>query len=148
MEDNKYKWLAIGIAALALIWIIYKVLHSIGLIKTAKEREYSEEKDLAQSEIMKIPYFSPSYYKKVKKVSFTREKMRMLAKDFDNAVKNWGTDESKLAGVLAQLKRKSDVSYLNDFLITGYKYDMRDRLIDELDKTELVNVLRQLNGLG
>jgi len=145
-KEGMYKWIAIGIAAIALIWVIYKVLKSVGLIKTAGERQYTEDKNLAQSDIMKVDFFKPSYYKG-KKVTKTKAGAKLLAKQFNEAVRFYGTDESKLAAVIAQLRTKADVSFLNEAIIANYGYDFRDRLIDELDSAELLNVLRQLQEL-
>lgn len=146
MDNSKYIiWVYVG-AVVVIGFIIYKVLSSIGLIKTSKEREYAESKNTAQLDVMKLDYFSPSYYRG-KKVSITQAGINSLADKFYDAVKGWGTNEDELAGVFAALKYKTDVSFLAEAYLKRHGEDLRNRIISELDKTELVNLLYQLNDL-
>jgi hypothetical protein len=129
--------IAYFIGILVILFVVYKTLKGLGLIKDLK-------KDAAVEDIRTSDYFNPDYYKDKSFQHLGEQAGELHAKELFNAMNGFGTDEEAIYAVFGKLYNKLNVSELSDYYrqqnAHWYNFDLgkdlQTDLLNELNDTE------------
>jgi len=137
-----------------VMFIVYKLMAAVGLIKTgAKKREIKEE-EAAVNMLRTDDYFSPDYYKSRKFKSLGSNTAETYAKDLRNAMAGLGTDEEAIYVTFGKLYNKCNVSEVAEKYRDQYHFpfyimsnNLQKDLLNELTDKETTKLMNIINGL-
>ena len=143
--------LAYFIAIIIVLYIVYKILAAVGLIKTpAKKREENEEAS-AMTMIRTDEYFDPLYIQKNNLIgqhkSLGANAGIQYAQDLRAALKGAGTDEEAVFTTFGKLYNKINVSEVSGRYLVQYNRDLRTDLLNDLSASEVTTLMNIINGL-
>lgn len=140
-----------------LVYIVFLILKRLGLVKSKTERdtkkeveEYKASEKLGYSNISKMPYFDPRYYK-----TYTPKLHTLLppsvalnkAVEINNAFGIFNDNEDALFGAFQNLEYKHQISQVAESFYNKYKKDLRNTLISKLSKSEVSRIVNIINSL-
>ena len=142
----------IGIAQLAailiIILVIYKILTSLGIIKSKKRKEKIAAKESADSDLASMPYFDPLWLKKnfdgyVSLGSIGKSHVELLRA----AMRLGASDQTKILSVFSRLHNKRNIAELTFYYNGAYKRDLLTDLLKKLSKAQVVKLIQIINQL-
>jgi hypothetical protein len=131
---------------IALI-IVYKILSSIGIIKTASKKRSEAEKDAAVKMLRTDEYFSPVYFKGKTFKSIGANAANLYAQQLRKYVRGFGTDEEGIYSVFGKLYNKCNVSEIAGSYYLQFGRDLQTDLLNDLTDKEVVSLMNIINGL-
>lgn len=132
---------------LIALFIIYRILGAIGIIKTGAKRREAKKEAAAATTLRELPYFDPLFlkgdttYKPFGKGSQVAAALR-------NAMSGLGTDEEKIFTTFAKLPSKKSISEVALWYGADYKRVLIVDLLNELndaEKVTLADIIDKLN---
>jgi hypothetical protein len=130
-----------------VLFVLYKIMSSIGIIKTGKRKREDQEKDAAVEDLRTEEIFSPDYYKNRKFKSLGSNAAGLYAKNIRKAIRGIGTDEELLYTTFNKLYNKCNVSEIAELYFKEYKNDLQADLLNELTDKETVALMNIINDL-
>lgn len=147
-DSNKIISIAMLIGIVIALIVVYKIMTSIGLIKTgAKKREEKAESD-AEAAIRENNYFDPYILEKYKSyVPLGDKKARELTIDLRSALSGPGTNEESVFEVFGKLKNKLNIAELSFYYKGAYKRNLKTDLLNELTDEEQLTLNQIISKL-
>lgn len=127
-------------AALLAIFVIYKILAGIGLIKTKKKKLADLKKETAMNEFRTIPYFNPSYKDSHSFTPIGVNAASLYADHLRKAIRGMGTNEELIYTTFAGLKCKGNISEVSNQYYLRYNRDLRTDLLNDLNEKEITKL--------
>jgi uncharacterized protein YpmB len=139
--------IAYFIGILVILFIVYKILGSVGLIKTASAKKEEKAEEAAVDAVRTGDIFDPTYYFDKKYKSLGNQYITMYSNELRKAMTGLGTDEEAIFVVFGKLFNKCQVSEL----AAGYKYkfqrDLKTDLLNELNAADIATIMSIVNKL-
>lgn len=135
------------IGFLIALFVVYKILTGIGLIKTAKKKRSIAEQEAAVEMMRTDEYFDPAYFKSQKFKSIGSSAANLYAQQLRKAVRGAGTDEEMIYSVFGKLFNKVNVSEVAASYYLQYGKSLQADLLNDLSKAEIANVMNIINDL-
>lgn len=146
-DTNKIISLVYIAGFIIVLFVLYKILSGIGIIKTGKRKQQDKEKDAAVEDLRTEQIFSPDYYKNKKFKSLGSNAAGEYAKNIRKAIRGIGTDEELLYTTFNKLYNKCNVSEIAEIYFNKYKNDLQADLLNELTDKETVQLMNIINDL-
>jgi hypothetical protein len=142
------------IGLVLILFIIYKIMASVGLIKTTASKKEDAAKAAAVTDLRLNDYFSPEYYQKFGTQPLTDDVAKMFAKQLRSAMSGLGTDEESIFTIFGKLPNKTAISqvameYKNQYGFPFYIMgdNLQDDLLNELSPSEVTTLMGIINRL-
>ena len=110
LKANQMITIAYFIGIIIVLFIVYRILNSVGLVKTAADKKNEEVKKAAVATLRTEEYFNPDYYADKSFHSLDIDTAILYAKQIRAAMMGLGTDEESLYTIFGQLPSKTAVS--------------------------------------
>ena len=141
----------IGIAQLAailiIILVIYKILTSIGIIKTRAKKQEKENKEAADTDLSKVVQFNPIYLKdKLSGYTSLGSIAGSHVKMIHDSMYKFGGG-TVILSVFARLHNKLNISEISHYYFAAFKRDLLVDIIRKLTKAEKVKLLQIINQM-
>ena len=147
-NTNKYIPLFYIVGILVIVLIIYRVLKSIGLIKSqAKIKAKAQRKELI-SDLRGVEQFDVLYLDKRKGYKSLSDRAQQYAVALRNAMKGFGTDEESIMSIFSRLNNRDNISEVALVYKNKYERDLLIDLLNELtdkEKAELMTIINKLS---
>lgn len=148
-DTNKIFGIVYLIAGLLVLFIIYKILTGIGIIKTAAKKKEKAAVTQAESDLRAMDYFNPMFLKD--KLDIYTNKLGNQAKDFAvqlrKAVKGLGTNEENIYSVFGQMRCKWNIAEVSMYYKYAYNRDLLADLMNDLTDKEQFTLYEMINKL-
>ena len=138
------------IGVLLMLFIIYKVMASVGLIKTSASKKEDAAKAAAVTDLRINEYFAPENNTNV----LTTEMAQSYAKQLRSAMAGLGTDEEAIFTIFGKLPNKTAINqisleYKNQYGFPFYimSDNLQDDLLNELSASEVTTLMTIINNL-
>jgi len=138
-----------GIGVIVLLYIVYKIMAGMGLIKTAAARRAENEKVAAVKNMETDAYFDPHYLKdKIGQFKALGSNTAIVyAQNLRDAMKGLGTDEEAIYATFGKLYNKCNVAEVALYYVSQYNCDLQVDLLNELSDKEKTKLMNIINGL-
>jgi hypothetical protein len=154
LKGGQMMTLAYFIGILVALFIVYRLLSKVGLVKTVAQQRTAAEETAAVEMLRTDEYFNPDYYKTQKYKQLGTNTALQYAKDLRDAMAGLGTDEESIFTTFGKLSNKAQISEIADQYrgLYGFPFyiksdNLQADLLDELTKSEtatLMNIINQL----
>jgi hypothetical protein len=148
-DTNKLISIAIIIGIFVALYIIYKILDKVGIIKTGADKREEAAEESAKSELLASDLFKPGEFHPqigtYKSIGSTAA--YSYADKIHQALRGVGTNEDLLFSVFLKLYNKVNISEIATAYALNYKSDMGLDLADDLSKSEMVRLMEIINKL-
>ena len=156
-ELNTNQMVTIGyfIGILIILYIVYKILNAVGLLKSQADKRDDALKAAAVTSLRLDSYFDPNYFQSVNNynglsVGDATDKALSLR----NAMAGIGTDEEKIYSIFGGLPSKTAISEVSNRYKDQYGFpfyimsdDLKTDLLNELDATEVTTLMSIIDSL-
>lgn len=132
---------------LIALFVVYKLLSALGIIKSAKRRRTIEEQNAAVDMLRTDEYFDPAYYKGQKFKSIGGNAANLYAQHLRKALGGAGTDEELVYATFGKLFNKCNVSEVAARYYLQYGKDLQADLLGDLSKKEVAELMEIINDL-
>jgi hypothetical protein len=137
------------VAGLIVMFLIYKIMTGLGLIKTGKKKEEEKQKEAAADGLRSSEYFDTTLILKKQPSYIPLGSMAtQYAKDLRKALRGFGTDEEMIYAIFNRLKNKYQVSELSLAYKAEYKKDLLADIMNDLTDKEQVILWGIINKLN
>ena len=139
------KGIITGVSGLIILVLVFLLAKRFGLIfkpsKVGEEWEDTIFQEMkAEKEIMNTRYLDPNFWRESNKTSVSANVLQDFAKRLDDAFGAWytgGDDEAEIFAVFEEINSPYVLSMVADQFGKMFKQSLRQRLIDQLDTSEL-----------
>lgn len=133
---GKIQTVAFIIGAILVIFMLYKVLMGLGLIKSKTKKEV----DKSLVTIRQTDIFNPNFHKEKNFRKLSDNEITVYAKDLRKAIKGFGTNEELIYSTFKKFWNKLNISQVAEKYYLLYKRDLRTDILNDLNSKE-VNIL-------
>lgn len=148
LKGSQMLTLAYFIGILVLLFIVYKVLSKIGLVKTAADKKEEKQTAEAVSSIRSLKYFEPLYLKdKLDTYQKLGKTAQFYAAQLSKAMSGFGTDEETIFSVFGKLKSRENIAEVASYYLNDYNESLQTDLLNELSEDELKTLSDIINKL-
>jgi hypothetical protein len=142
LNTNQMITIAYLIGLIVVIFVVYKILKGLGLIKDA-------QKDTAVEDLRTTDYLNPDYFKGKQGDfrSLGADAAILHASELRAAMQGFGTDEEAIYAVFGKLYNKVNCSELAATYLQGFGDDLQTDLLNELtdsEKQTLWDIIKKL----
>lgn len=143
------------IGILVVLFIVYKIMAGIGLVKTAKERKTEAKEETAVTDLRSSPYFDPLFLKGktgYTPLGATADTYAELLKKgifsgLFGATLGWNTDEEKIYSAFTSIGTKYRIAEVALAYNSKYDRDLRTDLMNNLGSDEALTLSDLINNL-
>lgn len=153
-DTNKLMSIFMLIGIIVALFIVYKVLNSFGLVKTAAQKRDIVKNKAAVSDIRVDQYFDPDYYSDKSFHGLDVDVAIETAKHLRNAMAGLGTDEEAIYAIFGHLPSKTAISQLSYYYKRQYGFpfyimsdNLRVDLLNELNAEEVKSLMDIIDNL-
>jgi hypothetical protein len=156
-ELNTNQMVTIGyfIGILIILYIVYKILNSVGLLKTSADKRNDALKAASVTALRLDSYFDPNYYTTVTDYNgLSVDDATKYAKQLRDAMVGIGTDEEKIYTIFGGLPSKTSISEVSDRYAAQYGFpfyilsdDLKADLLNYLNATKITTLMNIIDGL-
>lgn len=135
------------IGILLILLIVYRVLKSLGIVKSKAKTKAKEERKELINDLRGVEQFDVMYLDKKKGYKSLSAKAQDYAIALRNAMKGFGTDEENIFSLFSRLDSKDNISEIALVYKNKYKRDLLTDLLNELtdkEKAELMIIINKL----
>lgn len=136
-DTGKITTIAMIIGVLIVLFVIYKIMSGLGIIKSPAKKKAEREKAEAVNELRTNAIFDPQYYKGKVYKSLGSNQTALLSQHLRQAMQGLGTDEEKIYATFGKLYNKVNVSELALGYAAQFKRDLQTDLLSELSSKEI-----------
>jgi hypothetical protein len=153
LKANQMITIAYFIGIIVILFIVYKVLAGVGLVKTAAAKKVEAQKATAIEDLQTLDYWNPDYWTTSKSKLMDGAKAKDLSDKLFNAMAGLGTDEQTVYAVFGSLTNKTQISQLASFyklnngFLTGLTGSLQVDLLNELNDKEVLHLMQIVNKL-
>jgi len=149
LETGQWLTLLYVAAFFIALFVVYKILAGVGLIKTAaKKKEEAAEANASES-LRTADYFNPLLLKG-KTAGYTPLGEAMAtsyAEQLRKAVRGMGTDEEAIYSVFGQLHNRLNISEVALYYKNKYNRDLGTDLLNDLGDAERLELIKLIDKL-
>ena len=146
-DSNKIIGLLYIGGALVLVFIIYKVLAGVGLVKTAAKKREEKAESEAEEKLRSMAYFNPLLLKKYPEYVSIYPLNRVTAESLRKALRGLGTDEEAIFNAFGKLPNKLSISEVTLAYKVAYNRDLGTDLMNDMTDAEQVTLLKIIDKL-
>ena len=129
------------IGILIVLFIVYKILGAVGLIKTQAKKKAEILKNEAATALRDAEYFSPTFLKgKYPPYVPLGNEAKLMAADLHKAMAGLGTNEERIFSTFGRMKSKYNISEVALCYKQGYNGDLLTDLLNDLNSSERVTL--------
>lgn len=132
---------------LIALFVVYKILASVGIIKTAKSKRKKQEQEAAVEMLRTDEYFSPTFFKNQKYKSIGSNAANLYAQQLRKAIRGIGTDEEMIFSIFGRLFNKVNISEVAASYYVQYGNDLQADLLNDLNEKEITALMNIVNDL-
>lgn len=132
--------------ALLALFLVYKILAGIGLIKTAKRKAKEKTQEQAEKELRTAEYFDTTLLNKYPLYS-PLPGAKEMAKELRKSLRGLGTDEEKIFSIFGRLKNKLNISEIALYYKKEYKNDLGTDILNDMTDKEQVTLFQIISKL-
>ena len=154
-DSGKIINIAMLIGLVIVLVVIYKIMASVGLIKTSASKQATKEQAVAAESLRTDEYFDPDYYKDKQFKSIGRNAAVQYAKDLRNAMAGVGTNEEVIYTTFGSLYNKCNISEIAEQYKDQYGFpfyimsdNLQNDLLNDLNKSEVATLMELINKLA
>ena len=147
LKGGQMLTIAYFIGMVVILFIVYKILASTGLIKTGAKKKEEAEEEAAIDSIRTNDFFNPEYYFDKKFQSLGNQYITLYANEVRKAIQGIGTDEEAIFVVFGKLKNKCQVSELAAGYLYKFRRDLKTDLLNDLTKEDAATLMSIVNKL-
>lgn len=144
LKGGQMLTIAYIIGILIVLYIVYKVLGKIGLVKTKEKRK----QETAVEDLRSVKQFSTKYL--ADKID-NYPQLGKLGKDYavrlHDAIKGAGTDEETIFSIFSQLRSKENISEIAVYYKAAYQRDLLTDILNDLTDKEKATLMEIINKL-
>jgi hypothetical protein len=139
LKGGQMLTIAYFIAIVVVLFIVYKFLGKIGLIKTADKKKQDEAETKAAQTLRTSVYFDPMYLKgKTKTYNQLGNDAQYYAATIMKALGGFGTDEELIYATFGKLKSKENIAEVAAYYLQDYNRILQADLLNDLSDEEMV----------
>jgi len=151
LKTGQMMTIAYGIAIIVVLFIVYKILAGVGLIKTPAKKRAEAEKGAAVKMLRTDDYFDPLYIKTNNLTgqfkSLGSNAPDVYARDIFMAIQGWGTNEEAIYSTFGKLHNKCNISEIAMSYNLKYRRSLQADLLNDLTDSEVSALMNIINGL-
>lgn len=140
------------VAALLVLFLVFKLLSGLGIIRTKKKKLKDIKKKESMSDFRTMDYFNPNYKDThmFKKIGIN--KANDYAQRLKKALYPWvtfglGTNEEGIYSIFGELDNKGNISEISSQYYLRYDRDLRTDILNDLKTKEIVTLTDIINKL-
>ena len=153
-DSGKIINIAMLIGLVIVLVVIYKIMASVGLIKTGASKAATKEQATAAESLRTDDYFNPEYYKGKNFQSIGKANAEQYAKDLRFAMGGVGTNEEVIYTTFGSLYNKCNISEIAEQYKDQYGFpfyimsnNLQNDLLNDLNKSEVATLMELINRL-
>lgn len=147
LKSGQMITIAYLVGLLVVLFIVYKLLIKVGLIKSPAKKRAQAEAEAAVEMLRTDDYFSPDYYKGRQFKSLGSNQANLFAQQIRKALRGFGTNEEELYTTFSKLYNKCNVSEVAESYQLQYKNNLQADLLNDLNDKEVAELMNIINGL-
>ena len=148
LKGGQMLTIAYIIGILVILFIVYKVLGKIGLVKTVAAKKEEAAEEAAATSIRAMKQFQPLYLKdKLATYKTLGSTAKFYAAQLMKALSGFGTDEETVYSVFGKLQSKDNIAEVAAYYLQDYNRSLQSDLLNELDDSELLTLTKIINKL-
>ena len=132
---------------LLALFVVYKILSAVGLIKSPKKKKQEAEQKAAVNAVRTSEYFNPKLYKEKVFKQLGANTANFYAQQLHKAVRGAGTDEELIFSTFSKFFNKCNISEVAASYFLQYGRDLRADLLSDLNDKEVVQLTELINQL-
>ena len=135
--------------ALIALFIVYRILASVGIIKTASRKKELAAREAASEALRTFDYFDPLFLKG-RTDGYTALKTDIASRyssQLRKAMVGIGTDEEAIFSVFGRLRCKYNISEVSLHYAENFKRDLLTDILNELTAKEQVTLVDIIENL-
>ena len=146
-DSGKIINVALLLGMVVIMFVIYKILAGLGIIKTASSRRADKAKEESRAGLRTDEYFNPTYYIDKKFKMLGNNTATLYAQNLRKALRGLGTDNEAIYSVFGKLYNKTNISEVAAAYFLQYDNDLQADLSDDLTDKETVILMNIINEL-
>ena len=148
LPDNSKIMSAAYIAGLLLIlFLVYKILSGIGIIKSSKKKKEQAAKEAAINDLRGVQYFTPELLVNNQGYKGLSGQAQVYAETLRKAIRGLGTDEEAIYSIFSRLENKSQITEIATVYRSKYGKDLLTDLLNDLTDKEKAKLMSIINNL-
>jgi len=147
LKSGQMITLAYFIGILIVLYIVYKLLGKVGIIKTAAKRKEEKAEVIAETELRTSEYFDPMFLKDRDGYSPLKSLAAKYATDLRDALRGMGTNEEKIFTTFGKLTSKWNISEVALNYQVKYERDLLTDLLNDLTEAEQLTLFNIIDKL-
>ena len=148
LKQGQMITLAYIIGMLIVLFIVYKILAAVGLIKTAKKKRAEAEKEAAVEMLRTDEYWKPEYWRTHPHKKMSGTIIGQYMQDIYGSIYNrLNTNSEKIFSTFGKLYNKANISELAEVYNIQYGRDLQASLLNNLNKTHIAELMNIINSL-
>jgi hypothetical protein len=146
-DSGKIMNVAMLLGLLVVLFIVYKLMAAVGIIKTGASKRADKEKEGAVNMLRTDEYWQPTYYKGKTYKSIGSNAANLYAQNIRKSLRGIGTDEELIYSTMGKLFNKINISEIAASYFLQYNKDLQTDLLNDLSAKEVVNLMNIVNAL-
>jgi hypothetical protein len=146
-DSGKVMNFAMLLGLLVVMFIIYKLLAAVGIIKTSKSKKEDKVQAAAVEMMRTDEYWDASYYRGKQFKAIGDTAANLYAQQIRKALRGIGTDEEAIYAVFGRLYNLCNISEVSASYFLQYGNNLQTDLLNDLNKKEIATVMNIVNEL-
>jgi hypothetical protein len=156
LKTNQLITITYFIGILIVLFVVYKILAGVGLVKTAAKKKELANEATAITEVQTADYWNPDLWKSAAQSGKLLPAQTVIdyANSLRDAMAGLGTDEQAIYTVFGKLKYKVQISEIAGAYKAAYGFpwyiktdNLQNDLLNELSDAELAHLQELINKL-
>jgi len=146
-DTNKIIPIVYIVGMLIIVLIIYRVLKSIGIVKSAAKTKAKANEIALVNDLRKVPQFAVTYLDNKRDYRQLSDLGQDYAVQIRKALKGFGTDEESVFSVFSRLASKDNISEIALIYKNKFSRDMLTDILNDLTDKEKAQLMTIINKL-
>ena len=147
LKSGQMITIAYLIGMVVVLFIVYKLLVKVGIIKSSAKKRAEAEQGAAVDMLRTDEYWKPDYYKGLSFKSLGSNAATLYAQTIRAGLRGFGTNEEKINVTFGKLFNKCNVSEVSEKYYLQYGRDLQTDLLNDLSDKEVASLMNIINGL-
>jgi len=146
-DTSKVMNFAMLLGLLIVVFIVYKLMATVGIIKTGAKKREEAEKVVAVEMMRTDEYWNPSYSQGRTFKQIGSNAANVYAQTIRRAIRGPGTDEEAIYVTFGKLYNKANISEIASLYEQQYGKSLQTDLLNDLSEKEIAKLMNIINGL-
>jgi hypothetical protein len=147
-NTNKLISLAYIVGILIVVLIIYRVLKSVGIVKSQARTKAKDKETALIEDLRKVQQFDVTYLDNRRDYKDLSGKAQDYAVMIRKALKGFGTDEESIFSVFGRLDSKDNITEIATVYKNKFDRDMLADILNDLNDKEKARLMTIINKLS